>query len=294
MDLVVDQVVELEHVDVADRHLAVEHLAGAPVEQLDLARRVEPGQLEHRPTRRPRARRRTPASPSARRATGSAPARPAPRRSCRRSRCRTARRRSSFSLARSSPSCRQSPGPCRLAWMSSSIAPICLPRPRAAQPRCVSKICPTFIRLGTPSGLSTMSTGVPSSRNGMSSCGRMRLMTPLLPWRPAILSPGWSLRFTATNTLTILSTPGGSSSPACSLRLLVLETRVDRLRRLVILRLAAPRDRPGRRRRRPPNFHHSRRGWPVERLVVDDARPSSGPSAPPPRSGRSASSFRRA
>ena len=31
------------------------------------------------------------------------------------------------------------------------------------------------------SGLRTMSAGVPSSRNGMSSLGRMRLMTPLLP-----------------------------------------------------------------------------------------------------------------
>src|SRR5256885_4222888 len=33
--------------------------------------------------------------------------------------------------------------------------------------------------------------------------------TPLLPWRPAILSPGWILRFTATKTLTIFITPGG-------------------------------------------------------------------------------------
>ena len=102
------------------------------------------------------------------------------------------------------------------SWIPSSISWICWPRPRAAQPRWVSKIWPTFIRDGTPSGLRTMSTGVPSSRNGMSSLGRMRLMTPLLPWRPAILSPGCSLRFTATNTLTILSTPGGSSSPRSS------------------------------------------------------------------------------
>ena len=29
----------------------------------------------------------------------------------------------------------------------------------AARPRWVSRICPTFMRLGTPSGLSTMSTG---------------------------------------------------------------------------------------------------------------------------------------
>ena len=35
-----------------------------------------------------------------------------------------------------------------------------LPRPAQAQPRCVSRICPTFMRLGTPSGFSTISTGV--------------------------------------------------------------------------------------------------------------------------------------
>jgi hypothetical protein len=45
---------------------------------------------------------------------------------------------------------------------------------RAPQPRWTSRIWPTFMRLGTPSGLSTMSTGVPSSRYGMSSSGRMR------------------------------------------------------------------------------------------------------------------------
>ncbi len=70
-----------------------------------------------------------------------------------------------------------------------------------------------FMRLGTPSGLSTMSTGRPSSRYGMSSSGRTRLTTPLFPWRPAILSPTASLRLMATYTLTILMTPGGSSSP---------------------------------------------------------------------------------
>ena len=87
------------------------------------------------------------------------------------------------------------------------------PTPLAAQPRCVSRICPMFMRLGTPSGLRTMSTGRPSSRYGMSSSGRTRLTTPLLPWRPAILSPTASLRLMATYTLTILMTPGGSSSP---------------------------------------------------------------------------------
>src|SRR5690348_4792566 len=61
-------------------------------------------------------------------------------------------------------------------------------------------------RLGTPSGLSTISTGVPSARNGMSSDGTIFDTTPLFPWRPAILSPGWILRFTATKTFTIFIT----------------------------------------------------------------------------------------
>ena len=49
----------------------------------------------------------------------------------------------------------------------------------------VSKVVPMedmpFLGDGTPSGLSTMSTWVPSSRNGMSSIGTMRDTTPLLP-----------------------------------------------------------------------------------------------------------------
>jgi hypothetical protein len=68
----------------------------------------------------------------------------------------------------------------------------------AAQPRCVSRIWPMFIRLGTPSGFRTTSTGVPSSRNGMSSEGTILAMTPLLPCRPASLSPSAILRFFAT------------------------------------------------------------------------------------------------
>ncbi len=71
------------------------------------------------------------------------------------------------------------------------------PRPFAAQPRWVSRIWPTFIRDGTPSGFSTMSTGVPSAMYGMSSTGVILETTPLLPWRPAILSPGCRRRLTA-------------------------------------------------------------------------------------------------
>ena len=68
------------------------------------------------------------------------------------------------------------------------------------------------MRDGTPIGFRMMSTGVPSGRNGMSSTGRMRAMTPLLPWRPAILSPSEILRFWAIETRTSLFTPAGSSS----------------------------------------------------------------------------------
>src|SRR5215208_3675872 len=60
------------------------------------------------------------------------------------------------------------------------------------------------MRDGTPRGFSTISTGLPSGRYGMSSSGRMRAMTPLLPCRPAILSPTDSLRFIATDLLLLL------------------------------------------------------------------------------------------
>ncbi|CKS38692.1 Uncharacterised protein [Mycobacterium tuberculosis] len=65
----------------------------------------------------------------------------------------------------------------------------------AHQPRWVSKIWPMFIRRGTPWVFKIMSTGVPSARNGMSSTGRILPITPLLPCRPASLSPSEILRF---------------------------------------------------------------------------------------------------
>ena len=71
-----------------------------------------------------------------------------------------------------------------------------------------------FILLGTPKGERITSTGRPSSMKGMSSSGTILEITPLLPWRPASLSPSAILRFLATNTLTISLTPGCSSSPA--------------------------------------------------------------------------------
>ena len=48
----------------------------------------------------------------------------------------------------------------------------------------------------------------------MSSSGTIFEMTPLLPWRPASLSPSAILRFFATKTRTSSLTPGGRSSPA--------------------------------------------------------------------------------
>ena len=88
----------------------------------------------------------------------------------------------------------------------------------SAQPRWVSRIWPMFMRLGTPSGLRMMSTGVPSGRKGMSSWGRILATTPLLPWRPAILSPTEILRLAATLTRMSRLTPGSSSSPASRLK----------------------------------------------------------------------------
>ena len=80
---------------------------------------------------------------------------------------------------------------------SNTGVAIFIPNTRQAQPRWVSSTWPTFMREGTPSGFSTMSTGVPSARNGMSSSGTILATTPLLPWRPAILSPTESLRLEA-------------------------------------------------------------------------------------------------
>ncbi len=54
-----------------------------------------------------------------------------------------------------------------------------------------------FMRDGTPSGFRHDVDGVPSATYGMSSTGTIVDTTPLLPWRPAILSPGWMRRFTA-------------------------------------------------------------------------------------------------
>ena len=71
--------------------------------------------------------------------------------------------------------------------ISSRVAPSKIgvlnfsPSSSPAHPSTVSYICPRFIREGTPRGLSTMSTGVPSSRNGMSSSLTTLATIPLFP-----------------------------------------------------------------------------------------------------------------
>src|SRR6266478_3540088 len=47
MDLVVDKMMQLEHVDVTYRHFAIERFAGATVVKLHLARMIEAGKIEH-------------------------------------------------------------------------------------------------------------------------------------------------------------------------------------------------------------------------------------------------------
>ena len=47
VDLVGDQVVQLEHILVTDRHLAIERLAGLAIMERDLTRGVEAGIVKH-------------------------------------------------------------------------------------------------------------------------------------------------------------------------------------------------------------------------------------------------------
>ena len=81
------------------------------------------------------------------------------------------------------------------SFTSSSVAPsntgveIFHPNAFAAPPKWTSKTWPKFIREGTPNGFNKISIGVPSGINGISSSGKTLEITPLLPWRPAILSP---------------------------------------------------------------------------------------------------------
>ena len=47
MDLVVHQMVQLQHIDISDGHLPVERLAGAPIDQGHLAGIIEARHLKH-------------------------------------------------------------------------------------------------------------------------------------------------------------------------------------------------------------------------------------------------------
>src|ERR1700745_781627 len=67
------------------------------------------------------------------------------------------------------------------------------PRPAHAQPKWVSRIWPTFMRLGTPSGLSTMSTGVAAAGQGRSSPGRHFATPPFVAVRAGHLGAGLDL-----------------------------------------------------------------------------------------------------
>ncbi len=58
-----------------------------------------------------------------------------------------------------------------------------------------------------------MSTGVPSSRKGISSSGSTTETTPLFPCLPLILSPTATFFFIAISTDTFFNTPGSSSFP---------------------------------------------------------------------------------
>ena len=160
---------------------------------------------------------------------------------------------------------------------------------RAQYPRWASSTWPTFIRLGTPNGLRMMSTGVPSVRYGMSSIGRILEMTPLLPWRPASLSPTEILRFCATYTRTSWLTPGGSSSPSSRLNTLTSMTLPDSP--WGTLRLVSRTSRAF-----SPKIARSRRSSGVSSVsplgVTLPTRTSPGPTSAPmrmiPRSSRSA------
>ncbi len=81
-----------------------------------------------------------------------------------------------------------------------------------------------FIRPGMPNGFKIISTGLPSSKKGISSTGTTIETTPLFPCRPAILSPAITLRRWATETRTILSTPADRSASSSRVKTLTSTT----------------------------------------------------------------------
>src|SRR3984893_4172829 len=104
-----------------------------------------------------------------------------------------------------------------------------MPRPAQAQPRWVSRICPTFIRLGTPSGLSTTSTGVPSARNGMSSGGKGFDPPPMFAVRSGHLVAGLNLALHRDEDLDHLHHAGWQLVAALQLLDLVEEALLEAL-----------------------------------------------------------------
>ena len=163
MDLVVDEMAELEHVDVAHGDHLLEGLAGHPVHELRL-----PGAEHVRPQR--------------------------------------------VALPLRLVRLHEVGLDLRLARAVEDGAREVQAEDLGRTPQVGLQDLPTFMRDGTPSGFRTIS---PASRPGGTHVlfGQDAGDDSLLPWRPAILSPTDSLRFMATNTLTSLMTPGGSSSP---------------------------------------------------------------------------------
>ena len=100
------------------------------------------------------------------------------------------------------------------SWFAPSNTGVAIFHPfsLATIPKWTSKICPKFIREGTPNGFNKISIGVPSGINGISSTGKILETTPLFPWRPAILSPTEIFLFVAIYTLITWFTPGANSS----------------------------------------------------------------------------------
>src|SRR3954447_21730933 len=115
------------------------------------------------------------------------------------------------------------------------VWPMRLPRPAQAQPRCVSRICPTFMRDGTPSGLSTMSAWVPSSRNGMSSIGTILDTTPFFSVPAGHLVAGLDLALHRDEDFHHLHHAGRQFVAALQLFDLVEEALFEALLRFVVL-----------------------------------------------------------
>ena len=89
------------------------------------------------------------------------------------------------------------------------------PRPAQAQPRCVS-IWPTFMRLGTPSGLSTIDlSAILKERHVLDRHKMVKQLPCYHDGRPSCRRAG-SCASPRRRPSPVFITPGGSSSPRCS------------------------------------------------------------------------------